>query len=112
MERMRRAGTSSVFRKEYEKTEADSQGGLSRAALLAVVPTVSAECPCALNLAERSSSAHRDDYPILKRSGGVRAGATPSAIQDRTHSSATSYPTRRRVHGPKQERQPCRRGQF
>src|SRR5258707_8890573 len=35
----------------------------------------------------------------------------PLAIRDRTHSSATSYPTTRRVRGPKPERPPCLRGQ-
>ena len=44
------------------------------AALLDVVPTVSADCCYTLNLAERSWSAYRDHYPILKRSGASVRG--------------------------------------
>ncbi len=58
----------------YKKSEPDSQGGVS-CCLAGPSPYSVCRMPLyASNLAERSSSAYRDDDPILKRSGDVPCG--------------------------------------
>jgi len=65
---------SSVFQKEYEKSEADSQGGVSCRSACRSPYSVCRMLLYGLNLAERSASACRDDHPILKRSGASVRG--------------------------------------
>src|SRR6266481_6601128 len=74
MEASRGRGRHSMFRREYEKSGPDSQGGVS-CRLACPSPYSVCRMPLyALNLAERSADAYRDYYPILKRSGDVPCG--------------------------------------